>query len=137
MSIETVRVSKEGKDLLVVLKRRTGVTTWNVLCRWALCTSLAEDTRPRNVRQSAEGGIEIAWKTFAGEYDEIYLALLADRCRRDGKAPTPEAVSETLRLHLHRGIGYLAGDPRVRSIAGLVMMAANCGGAERGAGDRL
>lgn len=45
--IETVRVSEKAKVQLITLKRRTGIQNWNVLCRWALCSSLAESLNPQ------------------------------------------------------------------------------------------
>ena len=44
MSLETVRLSQRGKEQLIKLKRVTGIKQWNVLCRWALCVSLADPT---------------------------------------------------------------------------------------------
>ena len=46
MVIETVRIDEQGREQLIRLKRYTGVEFWNVLCRWALCVSLAEPTKP-------------------------------------------------------------------------------------------
>lgn len=46
MAVEHVRVSQQAKDHLVRLKRITGIKNWNVLCRWALCVSLAEESTP-------------------------------------------------------------------------------------------
>ena len=42
------------------------------------------------------------------DYD-IYHALLVQRCVNDGLDTEPDTVAEQLRLHLHRGIGYLFG----------------------------
>jgi DNA sulfur modification protein DndE len=109
--IESVRISPAGKDQLVTLKRRTGLKHWNELGRWALCRSLAETTRPPDVPIPTEGGIEIEWRTFAGRLADLYLDLLCQRCVADGLVPDPATVQRQLLLHLHRGIGYLAGDP--------------------------
>ena len=38
----SVRVNQQAKDQLIKLKRITGIKQWNVLCRWALCLSLAQ-----------------------------------------------------------------------------------------------
>lgn len=109
--IETVRISPPAKDQLITLKRRTGLKHWNELGRWALCRSLAEPTRPPDVPIATEGGIEIDWRTFAGRLADLYVDLLRQRCVADGLQPKPEVVQRQLLLHLHRGIGYLAGDP--------------------------
>lgn len=122
--IETVRVSKTAKDQLMTLKRRTGLTQWNELCRWALCRSLAEPSPPTRMEIPLEGGVEMDWRTFAGSESEIYLALVQGRCDADGLRPDESTVAEQLRLHLHRGIGYLAGDKALQGIDDLVAIAA-------------
>jgi DNA sulfur modification protein DndE len=109
--IETVRISAAGKDQLITLKRRTGLKHWNELGRWALCRSLAEPTRPPDVPIPTEGGIEIEWKTFGGRAADLYLDLICQRCVVDGLEVDEKTVQRQLLLHLHRGIGYLIGDP--------------------------
>jgi len=45
---------------------------------------------------------------FGGECHELYLALLKERCAGDGLGTSDEVLGRQFRLHLHRGIGYLA-----------------------------
>jgi hypothetical protein len=54
---------------------------------------------------------------------QIYLALLKERCARDGLGTRDEALARQLRLHLHRGISYLATPHLIRSLADLVRLA--------------
>lgn len=115
--IETVRISPAGKDQLVALKRRTGLKHWNELGRWALCRSLAEPTRPPDVPIPTEGGVEIEWRTFGGRAADVYLDLVRQRCVEDGLEPDDKTVQRQVLLHLHRGIGYLFGDPNLRKAA--------------------
>lgn len=124
MTIETVRIDEQGREQLIRLKRHTGVETWNVLCRWALCVSLAERTRPPMRLFKGEPAVEIAWRTFGGAHHELYFALLKQRCKRDGYALTDTVLNEQFRLHLHRGLGYLAANRTIRSIEGLSSMPA-------------
>ncbi|EKK5432484.1 DNA sulfur modification protein DndE, partial [Enterobacter hormaechei] len=72
MSIEMVKVSEKGKQQLITLKKRTGIENWNILCRWALCVSLAESSVPPHEDIITDSNIEMSWKTFAGEFSEIY-----------------------------------------------------------------
>jgi DNA sulfur modification protein DndE len=44
--IERIKLSKKAKDQLMKLKRVTKIDQWNILCRWAFCTSLAEKSNP-------------------------------------------------------------------------------------------
>jgi DNA sulfur modification protein DndE len=120
---ETVRVSKQAKDQLLTLKRRTGIMHWNVLCRWALVRSLAEPSSPTRVPIPTDSNVEMTWKVFTGPYQELIAALLRQRCAEDQLAVDDDTVAEQFRLHLHRGIGYLYGDPEVDSIDGLAALA--------------
>lgn len=123
MAIEHVRVSQQGRDQLVRLKRYTGIQNWNVLCRWALCLSLAEPSIPPPVKIPADSNLEMTWRTFAGDYEDIYSALVRQRCKNDGLNTDVETVATQFRLHLHRGIGYLAGNTELRDITALVQLA--------------
>ncbi len=120
MSIEHIRVSQTARDQLVTLKRRTGITQWNVLCRWALCRSLAEPAPPPASKLVLDSNVEMSWRVFAGNHGDELLALVRYRCHLDQLPIDDETVAHQFRLHLHRGIGYLVGDPRVTNIAGLV-----------------
>ncbi len=120
MSLDTVRVSKRARDQLTTLKRRTGMQNWNIICRWAFCVSIAEKTPPRKDDDLGENPIEMTWHTFAGEYQELYLALLQNRCIEDESGTDKAALNTQLRRHLHRGIGYLVGDPNMKNISSLV-----------------
>lgn len=103
--IETVRISEKGKQQLTRLKRKTGIEHWNILCRWALCMSLAETSIPPKEEIPADSNIEMTWKTFAGQYEEIYEALIKQRLI-DDKLPLDDAPL-WFRVHLHRGISFL------------------------------
>ena len=100
---ETIRVSERGKQQLIALKRRTGIENWNVLCRWAFCASLNESTVPPDVDIIANSSIEMTWKTFGGQHDALYRALLKQRCHKDNIQLTPENLEKYFKLHLHRG----------------------------------
>lgn len=119
MAIETIRLSEQARDHLIKLKRVTGIKHWNVLCRWAFCTSLAEPTPPTPTRIPADSNVEMTWKVFAGAQGEVYMALLKARCHRDGHGASEDVLATQFRLHLHRGIGYLVADRRLRDIGGL------------------
>jgi len=119
MIIETVRISKQGREQLIRLKRRTGIGQWNILCRWALCASLAEPGGPRPVK-GGERPIEMTWKTFGGDYADVYLALVKERCHQEGLEVDEATLAEQLHAHIHRGIGYLSGEKSIAAIEGLI-----------------
>ncbi|MFG2047346.1 DNA sulfur modification protein DndE [Micromonospora sp. NPDC048935] len=120
MTIEHIRLSQTAKDQLITLKRRTNLTQWNVLCRWAFVRSLAEPTIPPNAKIVTDSNVEMNWRTFAGAHGSLLWALLRVRCHRDGIPLDDENLAQQFRLHLHRGIGYLAGDRQLRTIADLI-----------------
>ena len=119
MSLEHIRLSQQARESLVKLKRYTGIPHWNTLCRWAFCLSLAESSPPAPAKIPTDSSVEMTWKTFGGGYADVYWALLKQRCHRDGVELTEENLATQFRLHLHRGIGYLAAYRQLRSIAGL------------------
>lgn len=123
MTIEHIHLSQQAKEQLIRLKRVTGLTTWNVLCRWALCASLAEDSVPPRKKIPADSNIEMSWRVFAGTNGDLYLALLRERCIRDGLSTASDTLIEQFRLHLHRGIAHLAANKRIAGIDGLVALA--------------
>jgi len=120
--IETVRVSEKARVQLITLKRRTGIENWNVLCRWALCVSLAEPSRPPEENIVADSSIEMSWKTFAGGREDLYWGLLLVRAKRDGVKLSKEGLNQYFKLHLHRGIAYLNGGA-MKSIEDLARLA--------------
>lgn len=119
MLLDHIRLSEQAREQLIKLKRFTGIQQWNVLCRWAFCVSLAEEHPPAPSKIPADSNVEMTWRTFGGTYSEVYLALLRQRCRQDGLDPTEETLALQFRLHLHRGIAYLASNRRLRNISDL------------------
>ncbi len=119
MPIEHIRLSRQARDQLITLKRRTGIQHWNVLCRWALCRSLAEPAPPPATKLTLDSNVEMNWRTFSGELGDALWALLQMRCHNDGLTLDEETLAHQFKLHLHRGIGYLVGDPRVTDVVGL------------------
>jgi DNA sulfur modification protein DndE len=120
--IERVRISKTAEDQLVKLKRNTKIKQWNILCRWALCRSLAEPSIPSPVPIKTDSKVEIAWNVFGGEIADILLIALKQRCDRDRLGTEQDTLKEQFTLHLHRGIGYLAGDNNIQQIEDLVAL---------------
>lgn len=120
MIIDNIKLSQRARDQLITLKRRTGIKNWNVLCRWGFCVSLAEKTAPTNANVPADSSVEMTWRVFAGRYDELYMAVLKERCRVDSVDLTDDNIARQFRLHLHRGIAYLAGDKKMRGTADLM-----------------
>ena len=102
MSIKQVRLSTQAKEQVIRLKTRTGIAHWNVLCCWVFCLSLRQTSPPAPLDIPADSNVEMTWQVFGGDAHELYLALLKERCERDGLRTSEEIPARQLRLHLHR-----------------------------------
>lgn len=122
MIVKHLTLSNQAKDQLARLKAKTGIDQWNVLCRWALCLSLKEPAPPADVAIPADSNVTIDWHTLLGEYHELYQALLRQRCMNDGVGNDPAVLAKYFRLHVHRGISYLAATNFIRSGADLLRL---------------
>jgi DNA sulfur modification protein DndE len=120
--IERIKLSQTAKDRLVKLKRATKIDQWNILCRWAFCRSLAEASIPSPVPIPADSNVEMTWKVFGGDMADLLLIALKQRCHEDGLGTDKETLITQFRLHLHRGIGYLAGDLSIKKIEDLISL---------------
>lgn len=120
MPPKSIRFSQKARDQLALLKRYTKIEHFNVLARWAICTSLAEKAPAPDAHIPSDSNLEMAWDVFGGRHAETIWALVKQRCRDEGLPLTDDECAKQLRLHLHRGISYLAGDRRMRSIEALL-----------------
>jgi len=123
MFIKQIKLPAQSKDRLSRLKGRTGIQNWNVLCRWALCFSLSESSIPTDFELPADSNLEMSWLTFAGENHEIYEALVKAWCIQNNLSTDEESLSKYFKLHLNRGIAYLAGTGVIKSVDDLVYIA--------------
>ena len=120
--LDTVRVSQRGKELLISIKRKTRIENWNVVCRWALCDSLANPNKPIPQVHPEESNVEMKWDVFAGDSSELLIANLNQRAYEDGISSTKEEMAAYFRAHLERGISQL------QSVSGLTDLFDRIGG---------
>lgn len=120
MLTKQIVLSQKEKDNLVRLKSRTGIQNWNVLCRWALCYSLAENTIPLDLPIQPASNVEMSWQTFGGEYADVYEALVKYWCSKNRLSLDQETLSKYFRLHLERGISHLAGTGLISNLDDLI-----------------
>lgn len=118
--IETIRISKQGRDQLIKVRRQTGIEHWNILCRWAFCVSVKEKTAPQVDIQKLDGGVEMTWKVFAGEHSEMFATLNRVRAKEDGFQSNNEGYANCFRAHLHRGLAYLSSGKDTKSLSDFV-----------------
>jgi len=105
MKINRIGFSLDATYKLRQLKSRTGMTP-NVLCRLGFMLSLKENTIPSDA-DFPEGGMEINRHTLTGDHDLLYVALLRQRCFRDG-IKSKKNIAKQFRAHMNRGAFLLA-----------------------------
>ena len=121
--IKQIKLSSQARDQLIRLKSKTGIGNWNVLCRWAFCVSIKEPSIPTPLDIPADSNVEMSWQVFGGEHQELYMAMLRQRCLSDGLGVSNEVVAKQFRLHLHRGISYMATPNHIKNISDLIKLA--------------
>lgn len=105
--LDNIRVSQRSREILIALKRKTGIANWNIMCRWAFCESLANPNRPPTAVGSPESNIEMSWETFAGELSDVLMALFYKRAAKDRVSDERHERAAYFRGHLERGISQL------------------------------
>lgn len=123
MIIKQIKLSSQSKERLSRLKGKTGIKNWNILCRWALCYSLSENTIPVDLPVNSDSNVEMSWFTFAGEYSELYEAVVKAWCIKAGLATDDLTVSKYFKLHLERGIAHLSGTGFIKNLDDLLNLA--------------
>lgn len=124
MIMRQIRLSNRAKERLSRLKGKTGIKNWNVLCRWAYCYSLKENTIPTPENIDADSNVEMSWYTFAGEYSDLYEALIIAWCKKMDIPTDNETMAKYIKMHIERGISYLSGTNFIREIDDLLRLGA-------------
>ena len=98
-----------------MLKNRTGLSI-NILARYAFCLSLKDQSIP-NPDEFDEKGMEILPSVLFGEHENIYMALILDRLKKDNMDPELYLQKMT-RAHLNRGSAMLF--PRINDLTDFI-----------------
>ena len=114
MRFNRLRLSYRSQNLLAQIKARTGLTP-NISGRFAICMSL-NDPSPPNPEEFDEKGSEIHPSVMFGEYEDVFMALMTMRLRRDGLDPETY-LNKMVRAHLNRGT--IALFARIRDLSDL------------------
>ena len=121
--VKQIHVSQRAKEQLARLKAKTGIKNWNILCRWALCYSLAEGTVPTDLPIQYDSNLEMSWNTFGGDYYEVYEDIVKAWCLTHNLGTDDETVAKYFHLNLERGISHLCGTGFIKSIDDLLNLA--------------
>lgn len=122
MIVRQIRLSNRAKERLSKLKGKTGIKNWNVLCRWAYCYSLKENTIPTPENIDGDSNVEMSWYTFAGEYSDLYEALIIAWCKKMDIPTDNETMAKYIKMHIERGISYLSGTNFIREVDDLLRL---------------
>lgn len=99
-------------------KREFKIGTYYAVGHFAF--SLKEGTIPTDIEINSDSNVEMSWLTFAGEYHELYEALIKEWCIENDLGTDNDTIAKYFKLHLERGIGYLSGTKFVRDIKDLL-----------------
>lgn len=123
MIVKQIKLSNISKERLGRLKGKTGIKNWNVLCRWALCYSLSENTMPTDLPIITDSNVEMSWYTFTGEYSDIYESIMIAWCKKMNLSTDEETLTKYFKLHLERGIAHLSGTNFIKNLDDLIGLA--------------
>jgi len=105
MKFSKIRFSKEASDALDKMKGRVGLN-WNVLCRIGFCLSLNDPVEVIPNAFKSDGSVDIDRKILIGNEDELYIALLIQRCLERGIQEDKHL--DYFKAHMNRGILLLS-----------------------------
>ena len=116
--IETMRTSTNTKNILVRLKTVTGISNWNILCRWALCFSIKQKNLPRLVDEKLDG-VEIDYDILVGKNKTIYTQLLINNLIKHKVELNKRNLVKYLNAHINRGVNIIY-NYKLKEISGLL-----------------
>lgn len=134
MKVRNIRFSVKTRNQLVRLRRKTGIPTYNVLCRWALCHSLSGSKMQQSQKSKSnntsdtmldhpseeENALAIDWQVLGGEYCDVFVAVIKQNCMEKGLVITPEEVYNQIKQHIENGIKQLVANDDLNSIESLL-----------------
>lgn len=100
--VQYVKISEKYKDLLIKIKKNTGIMQWNEIFRIALCISLNEKKNiiEKDIKASI---LAIEWKTFSGSMSG-YLSSLINVLYINNAELMNIKKEEFVQYHIERGI---------------------------------
>ena len=117
LTIDILRTSSNVKSSLTRIKTITGISNWNIICRWALCLSLKQTSLPREVEEKLDG-VEIDYDTLVGKNKSIYTQLLINNLVTHNVAVDKKNLTKYLYAHVNRGVNIIYTN-KLKDISGL------------------
>ena len=106
LTIDILRTSSNVKSSLTRIKTITGISNWNIICRWAFCLSLKQKSLPREVEEKLDG-VEIDYDTLVGKNKSIYTQLLINNLVTHNVAVDKKNLTKYLYAHVNRGVNII------------------------------
>ena len=106
MNFRRMRFTEDISQKLSMLKGRTGITP-NILCRIGFCMSVETPSIPDPNEFDEYGDREIDRPVLLGTYDPLFVAMIKERCKRDGLNVEDDELYEHFRAHVHRGVALV------------------------------
>ena len=117
LTIDILRTSSNVKSSLTRIKTITGISNWNIICRWALCLSLKQTSLPREVEEKLDG-VEIDYDTLVGKNKSIYTQLLINNLVTHNVDVDKKNLTKYLYAHVNRGVNIIYTN-KLKDISGL------------------
>ena len=121
LTIDILRTSSNVKSSLTRIKTITGISNWNIICRWAFCLSLKQTSLPREVEEKLDG-VEIDYDTLVGKNKSIYTQLLINNLVAHNVDVDKKNLTKYLYAHVNRGVNIIYTN-KLKDISGLMAFA--------------
>tara|TARA_B100000242_G_scaffold219045_1_gene160217 strand:- start:69 stop:443 length:375 start_codon:yes stop_codon:yes gene_type:complete len=119
-NIDILRTSMNVKNSLTRIKSITGISNWNILCRWAFCLSVKQTSLPREVEEKLDG-IEIDYDVLVGKNKSIYTQLLINNLVSHKEEINKKNLTKYLNAHVNRGVNIIYTN-KLKDISGLLKL---------------
>ena len=119
-NIDILRTSMNVKNSLTRIKSITGISNWNILCRWAFCLSVKQTSLPREVEEKLDG-IEIDYDVLVGKNKSIYTQLLINNLVSHKEEINKKNLTKYLNAHVNRGVNIIYTN-KLKNISGLLKL---------------
>ena len=121
--IEFIKIDENGKNIMVNIKKKTGIDNWNVLCRYALLLSLKNRSLIYQFEKEQASSIIMEWKTFSGKYNSILEAIVKFKFSEEMRNKA-EHLQEThekyVNAHINRGIKIMRKTRDIKEIIKMI-----------------
>ena len=120
MKFTQIKFSKEASEHLHKMKGKIGVgLTPNILCRLGFSLSLTDPTIPNPDDYPSDGDRVIDRQVLTGQWDDLYVALLKERCLQDSIDIDKDLLPH-FKAHMNRGVLLLS--KRVKNIKDIAQL---------------